>query len=71
LFSSRDGESMYTVWIRADHTLPWIELKGEYETKSKARRAAQTALGKVEVKIVNFPEKTKTVKVLATARAHR
>jgi hypothetical protein len=47
---------LYTVLIRVDETLPWIELKGEYETRKEAQRAAAKAIEKMAVTVVNVPQ---------------
>jgi hypothetical protein len=56
------------VWIKFDETLPWIELKGEYQTKSEARKAAKELLKKMKIKIVRAPERKKQMKALATIK---
>ncbi|MEM3442493.1 MAG: hypothetical protein QW667_06055 [Candidatus Bathyarchaeia archaeon] len=60
---------MYVVWIRIDETLPWIELKGEYQTRKAAKKAAKEFLKSAKVKIVKTRGKSARVKVLATAKA--
>jgi hypothetical protein len=62
---------LYTVLIRVDETLPWIELKGDYETRKEARHAAEKAIGKIAVMIVNTPREKKPLKALAVMRAGR
>jgi hypothetical protein len=64
-------KGVYTAWIRIDETLPWIELKGEYPTKSEAKRAAEETLEKAKIKCVTSPEKSKPVKAVASLRAIR
>jgi len=61
----RTVKTLYTVWIRIDETLPWIELKGEYATKNEARKAVKEAMKRLETKIVNLPEKRTPMKMLA------
>jgi hypothetical protein len=58
------------VLIRVDETLPWIELKGQYETRKKARHAAEETIRKIALMIVNTQEK-KPLKALAVMRAGR
>jgi len=58
--------NLYAIWIKLDETLPWIELKGTYETRGKARQAAKEILNRAEIKIVEMPKKKRQVKVLAT-----
>ena len=60
-------KALYAVWIKIDETLPWIELKGKYQTKREARKAAKDTLHRVEIKVVEVPEKKRRVKALATA----
>jgi hypothetical protein len=62
---------LYTVWIRINETLPWIELKGEYPTRREARQAAEQALKNTLLKIVNIPQENRPIKALATARVSR
>ncbi len=59
---------MYATWIKIDDTLPWIELKRSYQTKTEARDAAKTILDKIEVRIVKVPEKERHVKASATPK---
>ena len=62
---------MYTVLIRVDETLPWIELKGEYETRKEAQRAAAEAVEKIAVMVMNVPQERRPLKALAIMRARR
>jgi hypothetical protein len=50
-------KNLYVVWIKIDETLPWIELKGTYQTKSQAQEAAKEFLNKLRTKFVVIPEK--------------
>lgn len=59
---------MYDVWIKVDETLPWIELKGSYQTKREARKAVKDFLSDIQVKIVSMPESRKQIRQLATIR---
>jgi len=54
------------VWIRIDETLPWIELKGEYQTRIDARKAAKDILTSARIKVVKTQAKAKPMKILAT-----
>jgi len=58
---------LYAVWIKIDETLPWIELKGKYKTKIEAKKAVEENLNRVEIRIVEMPEKKRQIKAL-TAR---
>jgi hypothetical protein len=62
---------LYTVLIRVDETLPWIELKGEYETRKEAQRAAAEAVEKIAVMVMNVPQERRPLKALAIMRARR
>jgi hypothetical protein len=64
-------KTLYCAWIKIDETLPWIELKGEYETRKEARQAATEAIGRFGVKIASLPEQRKPAKPLAIVRARR
>lgn len=59
-------KKLYAVWIKVDETLPWIELKGKYRTKREAKKAARYTLDRVEIRVVEMPEKETLVKTLAT-----
>jgi hypothetical protein len=61
-------KSLYGVWIKVDETLPWIELKGSYQTRKEGRKAAKDFLSSMQVKIVPMPESRKQIKALATIR---
>jgi hypothetical protein len=61
-------KKLYTVWIRIDETLPWIELKGEYQTRKEARKRAEEFLISAKAKIVEIPEKKRPMKQLAIAK---
>jgi hypothetical protein len=62
---------LYTVWIKIDETLPWIELKGEYETRREARKRANEFLSSAKTKIVEIPEKKRPMKPLAYVKTTR
>ena len=59
---------MHAAWIRIDESLPWIELKGTYETRKDAKQAAKNCLYRTEVKIVAISENRKQLKAMATIR---
>jgi REP element-mobilizing transposase RayT len=65
------GEKLYIVWIKIDETLPKIELRGEYQTRREAKKAAKQILGNVKVEIVNASIRRDSIKALATTRARR
>jgi hypothetical protein len=61
-------KSLYGICIKVDETLPWIELKGSYQTRKEARKAVKDFLSSMQVKIVSMPESRKQIKALATIR---
>jgi hypothetical protein len=63
-------KNVYVVWIKIDETLPKIELKGEYQTRREAKKAAQQILNGIKVEIVNASIKRESLKALATAKTH-
>jgi hypothetical protein len=64
-------KNLYAIWVRIDETLPWIELKGEYQTRREAKKAANEFHHNIKTKIVKFPEERKSVKAIASARMAR
>jgi hypothetical protein len=62
-------KNLYSVWIKIDKSLPWIELKGDYQTRREAKKAANAFLNVVKIKIVEFPEKGSPIKALASIKA--
>lgn len=62
---------MYTIWIRIDDTLPWIELKKEYATRREAKQAAQYTVDRLAVRLVRTSQNAKPLNVLATAKFSR
>jgi hypothetical protein len=57
------------IWVKIDETLPWIELKGEYETREAAKKATDEALNGVKIRIVKASKSRENVKALAMAKA--
>jgi hypothetical protein len=57
------------IWVKIDETLPWIELKGEYETREAAEKATDDVLNGVRIRIVKASESRGNVKALAMAKA--
>jgi hypothetical protein len=47
---------MYTAWIKIDDSLPWIELKETFQTKTEAEESAKEKLNSVKIKIVKLPQ---------------
>jgi len=64
-------KNLYAVWIKIDETLPWIELKGEHQTRREAKKAATEFLNVVKIKIVEFPEKRSPMKAVVSVKAAR
>ncbi|MEM3700370.1 MAG: hypothetical protein QXL57_05840 [Candidatus Bathyarchaeia archaeon] len=62
---------MYIIWIKIDETLPKIELKGEYQTRKEAKKAAKQIIGNIKVEIINASQMRDSIKPLATAKAIR
>jgi hypothetical protein len=46
---------MYSAWIKIDDSMPWIELKEIFQTKTEAQEAIKEKMSKVEIKIVSMP----------------
>jgi hypothetical protein len=60
--------NLHAVWIKIDESLPWIELKGTYETRKDAKKAAKNCMYRAQVKIVAIPENGKQLKAIPTIR---
>jgi hypothetical protein len=65
------GESMYYVMVKIEESLPWIELKGEYATRTEARQAAQRVMQRIGTKIANIPDEKRSMRAVVTVRAKR
>jgi hypothetical protein len=61
-------ENLHTIWIKIDESLPWIELKGTYDTRKDAKRAARNRIRRTQVKIVAIPVSRKGKQLKAIAR---
>jgi hypothetical protein len=61
-------ESLHAIWIKIDESLPWIELKGTYDTRKDAKKAAKNCMHRTQVKIVAMPANRKQQKAIATAK---
>jgi hypothetical protein len=59
---------MYTAWIKIDESLPWIELKETFQTKSEAQEAMKEKLNEVKIKIVKMPTKKKPLGASITVK---
>jgi hypothetical protein len=51
----RENET-YTAWIKIDDSLPWIELKETFQTKSEAQESVREKLCAVRTKIVKMSQ---------------
>ena len=52
----RDSQT-YTAWIKIDDSLPWIELKETFQTKTEAKESTKVKLNAVKIKIIRMPER--------------
>ncbi|MCW4046250.1 MAG: hypothetical protein NWE99_01615 [Candidatus Bathyarchaeota archaeon] len=43
---------MYSVWIKIDNSLPWIELEENFQTRAEARAAMKGRRSTFKAKIV-------------------
>ena len=59
---------MYTAWIKIDESLPWLELKETFQTKTQAQEAMKEKLSEVKIKIVKVPTKKKTTEASITLK---
>jgi len=62
---------LYTVLIKVDETLPWIELKGDYETRKEAQHAAEETIRKIAVMVLNIQQDKRPLNALAVMKAGR
>ena len=51
--SERDKQS-YTAWIKIDDSLPWIELRETFQSRTEAHESARTKLSAGKIKIVKM-----------------
>jgi hypothetical protein len=65
------GEYMYYVMVKIEESLPWIELKGEYISRTEAKQAAQRVMQRIGMKIANIPDEKRSIKTVVTVRAKR
>ncbi len=65
------GESMYYVMVKIEESLPWIELKGEYATRTEARQGAQRVMQRIGMKIASIPDERRSMRAVVTVRAKR
>jgi hypothetical protein len=67
-FDICDGERLYTVCVKIDETLPWIELKRTHQTRQEAKRAAEGFRNTMQMQIICTAKKRKPMKALATIK---
>ncbi|MCW4045557.1 MAG: hypothetical protein NWE94_08595 [Candidatus Bathyarchaeota archaeon] len=53
--------------VKIEDSLPWIELKGVFQTRSEAQNAAKEKLSKTKIKIVKMSPRKKTLKMALAA----
>jgi hypothetical protein len=54
--------------VKIEESLPWIELNGEYATRTEARQAAQRVMQRIGMKIASIPDEKRSMKALVTVR---
>ena len=59
---------MYSAWVKIDDSLPWIELKEAFQTKTEAQEAIREKLSKVKIKIVEMPPRKNIIKASITVK---
>jgi hypothetical protein len=59
---------MYSAWVKIDDSLPWIELKEAFQTKTEAQEAIKEKLSKVKIKIVEMPQRKNPIKAPITVK---
>ncbi len=47
----------YSAWIKIDDSLPWIELKETFQTKTEAKESTKVKLSAAKIKIVSMPQR--------------
>ncbi len=52
---SENENRTYAAWIKIDDSLPWIELKETFQTKTEAHETAKEKLSASQIKIVKVP----------------
>jgi hypothetical protein len=59
---------MYSAWIKIDDSLPWIELKEVFQTKTEAQEAIKEKLSKVKIQVVEVPPRKNPIKASITVK---
>jgi hypothetical protein len=55
---SERKKQTYTAWIKIDDSLPWIELKETFQSRTEAQESAKTKVNAVRIKIVKSLSKS-------------
>ena len=53
---------LYSVWIKIDDGLPWIELEEAFRTRAEAQKVVKERLNKAKIKIAELPKQEKHIK---------
>ena len=51
-----EHDQAYTAWIKIDDSLPWIELRETFQTKTEAQDSAKEKINAATIKIVMLPQ---------------
>jgi hypothetical protein len=54
--SKDEHDRAYTAWIKIDDSLPWIELRETFQTKTEAHDSARDKISAAKIKIVKLPQ---------------
>jgi len=49
------GDQKYAAWIKIDDSLPWIELREVFRTKTEAHQSTKEKMNAVKIKVVRVP----------------
>ena len=53
---------LYSVWIKIDDSLPWIELEEAFRTRAEAQKVVKERLKKAKIKIAELTKQEKQIK---------
>jgi hypothetical protein len=51
-----EHDRSYTAWIKIDDSLPWIELRETFPTKTEAQESAREKINTAKIKVVKLPQ---------------
>ncbi len=54
--SKMEHERAYAAWIKIDDSLPWIELRETFLTKTEALDSAKEKMNAAKIKVVKLPQ---------------